>query len=280
MLINIKNFGWYFLYNIYMAQNHATLLAKGVPEIFTYPDITTGTVMHGVTFPNDLNILVSFKPESAVFYLNRGAEYLKNGDLIRAISDFDKAISLDPDFAEVYNDRGLCYTTKGDMDLAISDFDRTIQIKPDFAEAYSNRGSVFKSKNYFDGALKDYDEAIRLKPDFAAAYNNRGDVFHLVGNFLRAINEYDRALQINPDYIEASTSREITLFDKWEMINYKEMDNPINAEDYFIRGETYIVSGEIEKAILDFEKVLELCEFYLTLYHNAQEQLLKLGESS
>jgi tetratricopeptide (TPR) repeat protein len=247
------------------------------PEIFAHPDITTGTILHGVFYPDDQNHLKSHKPNSAVANLNRGVEYYQNGDLDRAIADFDKAISLDPDFAEAYNDRGLCYTTKGDLDQAISDFDRTIQIKPDFAEAYSNRGTAYKSKDDFDRAIKDYDEAVRLKPDFTAAYNNRGDVFHLIGNLLRAISEYDKALQINPDYVEAFYSREITLFDREETINYTEMINPIAAEDYYERGEAYVAIGEIKKAISDFEKVLELCGNNATLCQDAQQQLEKLG---
>jgi len=260
-------------------QTHVSHPSKGDPEIFTHPDITTGTVMHGIIFLNEQDHLELHNPNSAVAYLNRGVEYYQNGELDRAIADFDKAISIDPDFAEAYNDRGLCYTTKGDRDQAISDFDRSIQLKPDFTEAYSNRGTVYKSKNEFDRAIKDYDEAIRLKSDFAAAYNNRGDVYHLIGNLLRAINEYDKALQINPDYVEAFYSREITIFDKDEMINYQEMNDPVDAEDYYIRGETYIVLGELKKAILDFEKVLELCGWHVKLYYDAQQKLLKLGES-
>jgi lipoprotein NlpI len=80
------------------------------PEIFAQPDITAGTVVHGIAYPIEHNSRKSHRPETAQDYLNRGVEYYKKGDMDNAIKDFDQAIAQIPDFAEAYNDRGLCFT--------------------------------------------------------------------------------------------------------------------------------------------------------------------------
>jgi tetratricopeptide (TPR) repeat protein len=233
--------------------NSTSQAGKDEPEVFAHPDITTGTVLHGVTYPNDQKRLKPHETDSPMAYLNRGVEYYKKGDLDHAIADFDQAILLNLDFAEAYNDRGLCYTTKGNLDRAIMDFDQAIQLRPDFSEAYSNRGTAYKSKYDFEQAINDYDHAIQLKPDFAAAYNNLGDVYRTTGDFVWAISNYDKALQLRPDYDEAYYSRILACF---EIDEIKRSSS--NADDYYQLGLAYANIGEVGKAITDFNKALKL----------------------
>ena len=42
----------------------------------------------------------------AIAYNNRGNAYKANGDLDRAIADYNQAIALDPKYALAYNNRG------------------------------------------------------------------------------------------------------------------------------------------------------------------------------
>src|SRR2546427_3211313 len=91
----------------------------------------------------------------ALAFNNRGVAYSNQGDLARAIADYDQAIRLDPSQAIAFNNRGVSYSKEGDIEQSIRDFDQAIELKPDFAEAYVNRSSEYYKKGEFDRAISD-----------------------------------------------------------------------------------------------------------------------------
>ena len=58
-------------------------------------------------------------------YMYRGIAYLSQGDLTKAIADFDKALELRPDLPEAHYHRGLAYLAIGEFDKASADFERS-----------------------------------------------------------------------------------------------------------------------------------------------------------
>src|SRR5262245_9581677 len=70
------------------------------------------------------------RASSAAAYLERGNEWMKKGDLERAIADYDLAIAFDARSAVAYYNRGLARQRKDDLAGTLSDFDRAIQLNP------------------------------------------------------------------------------------------------------------------------------------------------------
>jgi tetratricopeptide (TPR) repeat protein len=68
-----------------------------------------------------------------------------------------------PDFAahdaKSYRERGIFAYREGDLYRAIADFDRMIQHNPSFADAYIDRGIVFYRMREFDRAFADIAQA-------------------------------------------------------------------------------------------------------------------------
>ena len=60
------------------------------------------------------------------------------------------------DIARAHNYRGYIYHTQGDLDRAIEDFNSAIELHPNYADAYYNRGIVYGRKNILDCAIKDF----------------------------------------------------------------------------------------------------------------------------
>lgn len=58
-------------------------------------------------------------------YNNRGVAFRSNGEIDRAIEDYDQAIPLKPDYYVAINNRGVAFMNKGALDRAFADFDRT-----------------------------------------------------------------------------------------------------------------------------------------------------------
>jgi curved DNA-binding protein CbpA len=59
----------------------------------------------------------------------RGISAYRDGDLSRAIAEFDQAIRLDPNFADAYVDRGIAHYRLQEFDLAFADISRVKRIK-------------------------------------------------------------------------------------------------------------------------------------------------------
>ena len=115
--------------------------------------------------------LAACASSQAIEYYNRGNAYLSEGDLDRAIADYDQAIALDPEDAKAYFHRGLAYARKGDLDRAIADYDQAIVLDPQYADAYFNRGVDYADKGDFDRAIADLERALELGLDPSTKQN-------------------------------------------------------------------------------------------------------------
>jgi len=57
-------------------------------------------------------LAITFKPDYALAFYNRGMVFYNMGDFNRAILDLDNAIQFNPDYAEAYNSRAIAYFYK------------------------------------------------------------------------------------------------------------------------------------------------------------------------
>src|SRR5262245_40251697 len=73
-------------------------------------------------------------------YVERGNEWMKKGEIERAIADYDLAIVTDAQSAAAHYNRGVARRQKGDLSGAVSDWNRTMELNPRCADAYLNRG--------------------------------------------------------------------------------------------------------------------------------------------
>jgi tetratricopeptide (TPR) repeat protein len=73
------------------------------------------------------------------------------------------ALDLTARDAKSYRERGIVAYLDGDLYRALADFDVAIQIDPGFADAYIDRGIVFYRIHEFDRAFADIAQAKRIK---------------------------------------------------------------------------------------------------------------------
>src|SRR5581483_6016650 len=85
----------------------------------------------------------STKSASAASYLERGNQWLKQGEMERAIEDFNLAIAFDASSPVAFFNRGIARYLKGDLDGALSDYNKALLINPKYGEALLNRGTVY-----------------------------------------------------------------------------------------------------------------------------------------
>lgn len=139
-------------------------------------------------------------------YNNRGVAFRSNGEIDRAIEDYDQAIRLKPDYYIAINNRGVAFMNKGELDRAIADFDRTIRLKPDYFAAFHNRAVAFGRKGLFERAIADYDVIIKIDPKNSVFLYERGTMKAKMGDQVGADVDFRRADSIEPK-AQRSTER-------------------------------------------------------------------------
>jgi tetratricopeptide (TPR) repeat protein len=106
-------------------------------------------------------------PEAAIAACTRLLEALAPGEIASS------------EGAAVYIARGNLYAVQGEVDRAIADYDTAITLDPNRAVAFFNRATALMEKGEIDRALFDFDHAIELDPMDADAHVGRGRAYHL-----------------------------------------------------------------------------------------------------
>jgi protein O-mannosyl-transferase len=151
-------------------------------------------------------------PHCAVALSNRGVIYKQEGDIQKALSDYNQAIKINPDYAEPLNNRGVIYKQEGDIQKALSDYNQAIKINPDYADSYYNRGNLYWQQGNLTQALSDYGRVIKINPRYVQAYNNRGVIYYRQGNLIQSVSDCSRAIEINVNYWPAYYNRALAYF--------------------------------------------------------------------
>ncbi|MHC2844855.1 tetratricopeptide repeat protein [Bradyrhizobium diazoefficiens] len=126
-------------------------------------------------------------------YNNRGLAFRANGDLDRAIEDYDNAIRLMPDHYVTINNRGVALMAKGELDRAITDFDHAIRLKSDYFAAFGARAAAYSRKGLFDRAIADLDVVIKADPKNQILIRERGPIKSKMGDGVGAEADFRRA---------------------------------------------------------------------------------------
>jgi tetratricopeptide (TPR) repeat protein len=115
---------------------------------------------------------ISIDPNLAGAYRQRGDAYKVEGDLDKAMADYDKAIQLDPKEDSTYFARAILFTGKEDISHAIADLSKAIELNPQNTLAYSDRGFLYSKMGNYSKGIDDCKEAINLNTNSPGAYNN------------------------------------------------------------------------------------------------------------
>ncbi len=236
------------------------------------------------------------KEFSAIQKLEEGNRFYYNGDYDNAINAYTQAIAINPNLAEAYLYRGDVYNLlKNEYDKAIEDYNRAITINPENAEAYKNRGWAYdfkggvteKFNENHRQAIEDFTRAINLQPDYAGAYAWRGFTYCKQGDEQKAFADFDSAIKINPENFLPYNLLDIT-YGLNENFVGKVIDyltkiigaNPQNSQAYFHRGKAYFKRGELDNAIADYDKSIELNPDNAEVYGNRGLALYGKGDLS
>ncbi|MBI4242813.1 MAG: tetratricopeptide repeat protein [Planctomycetes bacterium] len=203
------------------------------------------------TLENDPNLALAYynkriqeNPEDAQAYYGRGVAWRKGHNDFKAKKDFERAVTLNSNYKEVYLQLGKIHfhdLTCSDIKGAFKYFNKALEIDPECAEAYLERGRVYNSCGKWKEVIPEYNKALAINPEYVEAYVERGRSYSHNEMDL-ALADYNKAIAINPEYILA----------------YRE------------RAKIYRQKGELNKAINDYTKLIELKDSETFIFKKAR----------
>ncbi|HEX6224034.1 MAG TPA: tetratricopeptide repeat protein [Chryseolinea sp.] len=194
----------------------------------------------------DINFTWNMAGNVQVF-MNEGINYLKEGDLKLAISNFDSVIKIDSLSSVAFYYRGICKKNLFQFDDAKKDLLRTMKIDPRQPTVYVELGELYHIENDFIKATKQYEKAIELDPQLVQAHYNLGSLALAKGDVRKGLKYYQKCNEINPKFPQAYMMQGIVKFlaRKKDVESIALFDRAVAADStyalsYFWRGLAYI----------------------------------------
>ncbi|MDP2927305.1 MAG: tetratricopeptide repeat protein [Candidatus Omnitrophota bacterium] len=113
----------------------------------------------GLTFAQELKAaplvedISDVKQEQARKYRELGLEYQRTGNLVQALSFYQKAVAIYPNFAVAYNDIGVVYEAMGSVDRAEENYLKSIKIDPAYSSVYTNLALLYEGQRNLEKAV-------------------------------------------------------------------------------------------------------------------------------
>jgi tetratricopeptide (TPR) repeat protein len=192
--------------------------------------------------------------------------YYKQGDLVQALIDFDKATKANARFMAPYTNRARIYREQGELVKALAEYNKLVTVRPHWYCVYALRGGFLQ--NWIDRAaeaIPDYDEAIRLRPAKAWLYNNRAWAKKRIGDLSAALADLEKALELDAKhpYVYSSRARiklmqgdiDGALEDASRAIAFAPPDKP-HFYGLYARGLVHEARGNVTLACKDYQAAL------------------------
>ena len=161
----------------------------------------------------------------------------------------------------------------GQLDMAIKAYSDAIDHNPCNANAYNSRGVAYTEKGKFDKAIEDYNTTIQLRPDDANINYNKRIVYTNKGDYVLAIQEV-RKMKLDWEFSRTYHNRAAAYSKKGEVeLAIKDYTKaielyPDEPNTYYDRGNTYYEKGDYDRAIEDYTKAIELNPVFVSAYIN------------
>lgn len=205
-------------------------------------------------------------------YKYRGDLWKKKKDFDKALADFDTAIRLDNDSTSPLIARAnLLIDEKREYDKAIKDYSKVLGISPTNSTAFFNRGLAWWKKKDWAKAVVDFTDSIKHDPKYVRAYSMRGRSRNSLKDWSNAIDDFNKAIALESDkskHYRYYIYRGIAFAgqnkkDKAIASYTKAIDlHPTWTWAYDERGGELLDKGEIDLALADFFKIIELSSSY------------------
>ena len=176
-----------------------------------------------------LNAILEVDGRDELALFMKGTVYRDIGDTAQAVLFIQQAVDVDPEYYDALDMLGVIYSQKKSP-LALDYFKRALEVRPNSPNIYYNMGTYFQSKLAYNEAIENYTNCIQLDPNQKFAYYNLGYIHIGLQVYSKAVEYFTGAINSDDRYYQA----------------------------YYGRGYSYEILGDVQRAKLDYETVLNI----------------------
>jgi len=168
------------------------------------------------------------------------------GDLIRALSLYQKAVEIDPLYVEAHNDIGVIYEKQGNLEEAKRSYERALEIDAKFMPAHTNLAFLYEKTGDIQKATYHWKQRY--------IQGRKGEYWHEVARqHLLKLGTYPEVRKEMMEEEAARLSRELSYQKERRRLEIIE-----EARLHFNIGNRAFKEGAYQDAIENLRKVLSL----------------------
>lgn len=158
------------------------------------------------------------------------------------------------------------YRHEGDMDRALAEFERVIETNPLMTVAYLGAGDIYRERGDYETAEQRYAAAAKVEPRSFDAQYYHGVTLQLLNRVQEAVRAYLRALAIRPNDFEANLHLATAYLDLKEPVQalpYAQRAVQLRSDSGEARANlagVYVALGRYEAAVTEYQQAAELTE--------------------
>lgn len=230
---------------------------------------------------------------------DRHSAVIRRGNCYRELGQFDRALAEINHARELHSGswpwlaRGQVYAAMGELEQAIADFSQGLVSETWNRPAWlCQRADSYWRLGEIGRAIDDYTSAIEAIPtaqfpkandQYFTAFNRRGDCYVQLEEFEKAAADFARALEHKFDgsVISKLNNAAKALGDEGnsaEPLTKLIAIHPENAELLVARGNVFTELGEDKKALIDFDRAIELIPNHAAAHRKRAECHQTLGK--
>jgi tetratricopeptide (TPR) repeat protein len=138
--------------------------------------------------------------DNAVAHNNLGMQYYRQGQLLRAGPEFEKAVANAPRRPLYRDNYGTLLKDFGRLDEALAEYRQAIALAPDVAVYRLHLANLLKDLGRSAEAEAEYREAVALEPGLPLIHHNLATLLKDLGRLDEASEEYHKAIALDPEY--------------------------------------------------------------------------------
>jgi tetratricopeptide (TPR) repeat protein len=196
--------------------------------------------------------------------VNRGNTYLKLGDPVSALHDYERALQLEPDRIDVMYNEAVAYEQLGDADSAALAVLEIARLMPEAAWVVNLQGATYYRQSDWEKAAVAFERAHQLAPKEEIPLFNLAQTRYQMADYEASQVAYEALVQLAPDnatyYLRLADAYQI---DHRVGVAERALDKAIELrpdyiEAYLMRGALNLRGGRFAAASADAQAVIDL----------------------
>ena len=195
-------------------------------------------------------------PLSDIPHYKRYSIFSHQQKINNAFEEINKAINLSPTNDNYYYERSSLSIIQNDIENSLKDISKAIEINDKRGKYFYMRSYIYRISKNFPKAIEDLSKSIEFKENLSILYNQRAQCYKQIGNLPNAILDFTYAI---------------------ENYNLDEESEP-EGNYYYFRGGCYANNEQLDKALIDYSKAIELMPDCALFYFSRASSYYRLGK--